>query len=78
MVYLFAIAVAVVALWIILSLMSEQEIPWTCPACFLGGEKDSTGETQPWCVAVSGGRIECLRCGARFKKAPNGVLVQDR
>jgi len=77
-VYFFIIAAILVFLWIVLSMIDDKFMPWTCPACYSASGRDEIGEYRTWYVSGRHGRIQCKACGARFKESPNGVLVDDR
>lgn len=72
------IIVAIVMTVMILASAEEEPLPWACPVCYVGWERDILGQYQPWYVREDGDRVRCRRCARRFRETPNGTLVEER
>jgi hypothetical protein len=74
MMVLFIIVATIVVLVILVDLMGDNPMPWTCPACFYPGDEDMVGRSRSWFVVQRDRRVRCRRCGARFQERADGTL----
>jgi hypothetical protein len=73
---LFIIGTIVMTVRVLLGVLGDKPMPFSCPACYFGGDEDLAGQSWTWYV-VRRDRVRCRRCHTWFKEHPNGMLVED-
>lgn len=75
---LFVIALAIFGVMFAAEFITTDSMPFTCPACFYGGDRDLADQARAWFTKLSAERVRCRHCGKTFREHANGSLVEER
>ncbi len=75
---LFVIALAIFGVMFVAEFVTTDSMPFACPACFYGGDRDLADQPRAWFRTLSADRVRCRECGKTFREHPNGSLVEER